>query len=119
MRQDEEELRKRLKNMKNLNQKKFIFRIIFYSLVFFVLLLIPIIYKLFFMTYEIEMLFFIFPPYVIGEIIGTSILVFLAEYYYFVKKQVEIKDKDLRKGISGVIIFLLIFFSKLFVLFLG
>src|SRR5688572_27125423 len=99
-----------------LYRKEQLFRIIFYSLFLLFLILVPTIYKSFFMTYRIEMLYFIFPRYVIGEFIGISILVCWAEYYFFVKKKIEIKNKELRKIISCGIILFLICFSKLFVL---
>jgi len=80
--------------------KKTIIRIFFYFLVIFILFLIPIIYKLYLVTYGIEMLLFISPFYTIGEFVGISVIVFLAEYYLFVKKKVEIKDKEVKKNMS-------------------
>ena len=53
------------------------------------------------MTYGIEMLLFLCPPYLIGELLAIASLVLLAEYYLFVKKKVEIENKELRRGVSG------------------
>ncbi len=64
------------------------------SYVFWILFLIPIVYKSFFLTYGIEMLYFICSPYIIGEFIGISLLVFWAEYYWFVKNRLEIKHNS-------------------------
>jgi hypothetical protein len=52
------------------------------------------------MTYGIEMLLFITPFYAIGEFIAISFLVFLAEYYLFVKKKLEMKNKETRRNVS-------------------
>jgi len=54
------------------------------------------------MTYGIEMLLFLSPPYLIGELITIISLVLLAEYYLFVKviKKVKIEDKWLRLKVS-------------------
>jgi len=68
------------------------------------------------MTWGIEMLYFLAVPY---ELIVAATLIIWLEYYYLVKKKVEIKNKDLRKGLSGVIVFFLLFYSKLFIFYLG
>ena len=53
------------------------------------------------MTYGIEMLLFISLPYVVGELIGISIVVFFAENYLFTKvMKLGIENKELRRGVS-------------------
>src|SRR3954452_15777769 len=101
--------------MNSFTQKKSRVRAIFYSSFLLLLCLVPAVYRLF-ITCGMEMLFFLFLPY---EFIVATIVVIWAEYYYFVKKKLEIKDKDLKKGISGGIVLFFLCFSKLFILLLG
>lgn len=81
----------------SLNRKKVIVRIFFYSIIFLIFALIPIIYKRFFMTCGIGMLIFFLPFYLLWELILIIGLVFLAEYYLFVKLiKIKIENEKLR-----------------------
>ena len=72
------------------------------------------------MTYGIEMLLFISPPYVVGELIGISIVVFFAENYLFTKvMKLGIENKELRRGVSWGLVLVLLCASKLFIFYFG
>jgi len=102
----------------NFKQKRLWTRLFFYCFLLILLLLIPIIYGNFFITYGIEMLLFVHPFYIIGEFIGIYLINFWAEYYFFVKKNIEIKDKSLRNEIIAGLSFFLVFVSKIIFLWL-
>src|SRR3954468_2385165 len=95
-------------------QKQLVFRIIFYSFVFFILLLIPIIYKLFFMTYGIEMMVFFLSPYPIYELIAIISAVLLAEFYLFKKLKIEIENNKLKSNLIQFLIFFIFVSSLIF-----
>ncbi|WNE41217.1 MAG: hypothetical protein mread185_000674 [Mycoplasmataceae bacterium] len=94
-------------------QKTILFRAFLYLFIFVFLVSIPIIYKLFFINYGIEMFLFLNPVYMIGELGILSSIIFWFEYYYSFRKKLEIKNKLSRIKLIGWSVFLIFVLSKL------
>jgi hypothetical protein len=65
------------------------------------------------------MLLFLHPQYIICELVGISITVFLLEYYFAKLIKAEIEDKVEKMRLSVGMIFILFAASKVFVFCLG
>ena len=91
------------------NQKKLVYRIVFYLFFLLSLLLVPIICAT---KYEVSALIF-FSPYIVYELIVIISIVFLAEYWLFTKLGIKIENEELRFKVIGWLIFLLFFGSKM------
>jgi len=91
------------------NQKKLVYRVVFYLLFWLLLLAIPIIYERYFMDCGIDMLLFFSLQYSVCKLIAIISIVFLAEYWLFAKLRVEIKEKKMRLKLAGWLIAILFF----------